>query len=47
VHGPEGVPEVVFRDLAAKDDAGNAREAVVQPRPQSGIDDLVPEVSPI
>jgi hypothetical protein len=44
VDGSEGVPEVVFGDLAAEDDAGDAREVVVQPCPQSGADDLVAEV---
>jgi hypothetical protein len=44
VDGLEGVPEVVLRDLASEDDAGDAGEVVVQPRPQSGVDDLVTEV---
>lgn len=38
------VPEVEFRDLAAEDNAGDAREAVVQPCPESGADDLVAEI---
>src|SRR6266542_5323555 len=42
--GSEGVPEVVFRDLPAEDNAGDAREVVVQARPESGVDDLVAEV---
>jgi len=33
IDGPEGMPEVVFRDLPAEDDAGDAREVVVQARP--------------
>jgi hypothetical protein len=44
VDGSEGVPEVVFRDLAAEDNAGDAREAVVQPGPESRVDDLVIEL---
>src|SRR5262245_53175678 len=31
VGGPEGVPEVVFRDVTAEDHTGDAREVVVQP----------------
>ena len=34
------VSEVVLRDVAAKDDAGDAREAVVQARPDPRVDDL-------
>jgi hypothetical protein len=33
VEGSEGVPEVEVRDLAAEDNAGDAREVVVQPGP--------------
>jgi hypothetical protein len=40
----EGVPEVEMGDVAAEDDAGDAGEAVVQPSPDSGVDDLVAEV---
>jgi DNA-binding CsgD family transcriptional regulator len=42
--GSEGVLEVEVRDFAAEDNAGHAREVVVQPGPESGIDDLVTEV---
>src|SRR6266516_7924265 len=44
VDGSEGVPEVEVRDVAAEDDAGDAREAVVQACPESGVDDLVAEL---
>ena len=40
----EGVPEVELRDLVAEDDAGDAGEAVVQARPEAGVNDLVAEV---
>src|SRR4029453_7189999 len=42
--GLQRVREVVLGDVAAEDDAGDAREVVVQPRPKSSIDDLVSEV---
>src|SRR6266516_3125770 len=45
VDGSEGVPEVVVRDVAAEDNAGDTREAVVQTRPDSGVDDLAPELA--
>ena len=40
----EGVPEVEVRDLAAQDDPGDGREPVVQPCPESSVDDLAAEV---
>src|SRR5262249_3544554 len=43
--GLEGVVEVVFGDLAAEGDAGDAGEAVVQPGPEPGVDDLAAEVA--
>jgi hypothetical protein len=45
VEGSEGVLEIEGRDLAAEDNAGHAREAVVQPCPESGVDDLMTEVA--
>src|SRR6266511_5005740 len=44
VEGSEGVRQVEGRELAAEDNAGDAGEVVVQPRPESGVDDLVAEV---
>ena len=41
----EGMPEVEVRDLAAQDDPGDGREAVVQPCPESSVDDLAAEVA--
>ena len=40
----EGVPEVELRDLAAQDGTGDTGEVVVQPRPDTGVDDFLPEV---
>jgi hypothetical protein len=41
----EGMAEVELRDLAAQDDPGDGREAVVQPCPESSVDDLAAEVA--
>ena len=40
----EGVHEVKVRDVAAEDDAGDAREVVVQSGQDSRLDDLVAKV---
>src|SRR2546430_8298140 len=38
------MPEVEVRDLAADDDAGDTGEVVVQPCPESGVNDILAEV---
>ena len=40
----EGVPEVVFRDLAAKNNPREAREVIMQACPKSCIDNLVAKI---
>src|SRR4051812_48046979 len=44
VAGLKGVPQVVLRDLSAEYDSGDAREVVVDARPQPGLNDLRAEV---
>ena len=41
----EGMAEVEVRDLAAQGDPGDGREPVVQPCPESSVDDLAAEVA--
>ena len=40
----EGVPEVELPDLAAQDGTGDTGEVVVQPRPDTGVDDFLPQI---
>ncbi len=40
----EGLPEIEFRHVTAEDGTGDTREVVVQPRPDTGVDDFLPEV---
>ena len=40
----EGLPEIEFRHVTAEDGTGNTREVVVQPRPDTGVDDFLPQV---
>jgi len=37
--------EVEVRDLPAKDNTGDTREVVVQPCPESSVNNLLPEVA--
>ena len=40
----EGVLEVEVRDLAAEGHTGNTGEVVVQPCPDTGVDDFLPQI---
>ena len=40
----EGMPEVEVRDLATENNAGDTGEVIVQPRPDTGVHDFLPQV---
>ena len=40
----EGLPEIESRHVTAEGGTGNTGEVVVQPRPDPGVDDFLPEV---
>jgi len=40
----KGVPEVEVRDVAAESNAGDTGEVIVQPRPDTGVHDFLPQV---
>ena len=40
----EGVLEVELRDLAAQDGTGDTGEVIVQSRPDTGVNDFLPQI---